>query len=251
VPDGTLLVLAQREPSNASAALRIDFDNSIVSHRDVLTVFKTDRITTPGFFPVPFARNLTKLAEGRYFLTVVAYRAHVVQNHTNSENGVYLGGGAEFPFQVSTPQYCGESPYYLDFDAATQICGGIDAPDRVALCVWTLTFPEIEFLGEDYEEIPSGTYEMDGFFFSDMSFYGLAVRMTARLDHRLFGNAMIQVRAGHNENLVLYGDVSEDELWFQTPFDPYEFGITINVTSLTRGNYLVLEFYGQTTHWYV
>ena len=156
-------------------------------------------------------------------------------------------------FRGFQPERVGQSPPAGTlFNTTTKVLVlGVDAPDRVALCFWTLTFPIIEFLGEDYEEIPSGTYEMDGWFFSDMRFNGLAVRMTARLDRNLLGNATLEVKAGHNESLFLSTNVSEDELWFQTPFDPNEFAINLIVTGLERENYLVLEFYGQTTHWYV
>ena len=106
----------------------IDFESAIVSPRDVLTAFKTDPITSPGFFPASFAHNLTELREGQN-ITAVAYRANVVQNHTHSEDDLwsttYPGGAAEFPLQVSAPQYCAKSPYYLDFDPATELCGAI------------------------------------------------------------------------------------------------------------------------------
>lgn len=139
------------------------------------------------------------------------------------------------------------------FNTSTKVLVlGVDAPDRVALCVWTLTFPDIEYLGTAYEEIPSGTYARDAFFFSDMWFEGLAVRMTVRLDHVLYGNATIEVKAGHNESVVVSsGDTEEVEFWFQTPFDPWQYDITLIVTDLEKQNIVDVSLYGQTTHWYI
>jgi hypothetical protein len=121
-----------------------------------------------------------------------------------------------------------------------------------ALCVWTLTFPDIESLGNAYEELPSGTYELDAYFFSDMWFEGLAVYMTVWLDHVLDGNATIEVKAGYNESVVVSsGDTEEVEVWFQIPFDPFHFDITLIVTGLKRPNIVDVSLYGQATHWYV
>jgi hypothetical protein len=132
-------------------------------------------------------------------------------------------------------------------ETTTVLVLAADASDRMVSCVWKLTFPDLEILGEEDEELPSGTYKRTVYVENFVAEDALAVMLTASLEHGLFGNATVEVSTWFNETLTLSRSRSEATLWFQEQFSfPQSMeDLSLMVTGLKKQNALTLLLYGQ------
>jgi hypothetical protein len=157
-------------------------------------------------------------------------------------------------FHGYTPKRVVQSPLAgTPFNATTTVLVlAVDEADSMAMCAWTLVFPELTDLGETYEDLPKGTYERTSSFPSDVIYDGLAIYMTVQLGQSLDGDATVAVRAGYNETLTLTSSDSYGELWFERQYNPRDLNdtnITIVVSDAKVQNYISVFLYGQVKHY--